>query len=39
MLSYHFCEKYGENQSAYLDINNYNLKHKTKMTFIVLFEP
>lgn len=30
MLSYHFCEKYGENQSAYLDINNYNLKHKNK---------
>ncbi|WP_455720376.1 Abi family protein [Agathobacter sp.] len=24
MFSYHFCEKYGENQSSYLDINNYN---------------
>lgn len=30
MLSYRFCEKYGENQSAYLNINNYNLKHKNK---------
>ena len=24
MFSYHFCEKYGEQQSMYLDINNYN---------------
>lgn len=28
MISYNFCEKYGENQSAYLDENNYNLSKK-----------
>lgn len=27
MLSYYFCEKYGENQSAYLNIANYNNTH------------
>ena len=29
MLSYYFCEKYGEQQSAYLDVNNYNVTRKT----------
>ena len=29
MLSYYFCEKYGENQSEYLNPNNYNLTSKT----------
>ena len=28
MFSYHFCEKYGEQQSMYLDINNYNHTRK-----------
>ena len=30
MISYYFCEKYGENQSAYLDENNYNLSKKNE---------
>lgn len=30
MLSYYFCEKYGELESAYLNINNYNYNHKNK---------
>lgn len=25
MMSYYFCEKYGDNQNAYLNKNNYNL--------------
>ena len=29
MLSYYFCEKYGEQQSAYLNINNYNITPRT----------
>ena len=28
LLSYHFCEKYGENDTEYLDINNYTLTQK-----------
>lgn len=28
LLSYHFCEKYGENDTEYLDINNYTLTKK-----------
>ncbi len=28
MFSYHFCEKYGEQQSMYLNINNYNHTRK-----------
>ena len=28
LLSYHFCEKYGENDREYLDINNYTLTQK-----------
>lgn len=28
MISYYFCEKYGDNQSAYLDKNNYNLSKR-----------
>ena len=28
MLSYHFCEKYGENQAGYLTDTNYNLSRK-----------
>lgn len=28
MMSYYFCEKYGDNQSAYLDKNNYNLSKR-----------
>lgn len=28
MISYYFCEKYGENQYSYLDKNNYNLSKK-----------
>lgn len=31
LLSYHFCDKYGENQSEYLDINNYTVtRHNAK---------
>jgi abortive infection bacteriophage resistance protein len=30
MLSYYFSEKYGENQSAYLDENNYNLTQRNQ---------
>lgn len=29
MLSYYFCEKYGEQQTAYLNVNNYNITRKT----------
>lgn len=29
MLSYYFCEKYGELQTSYLDVNNYNITHRT----------
>lgn len=29
LLSYYFCDKHGESQSAYLDVNNYNLSKKT----------
>lgn len=29
LLSYYFCDKHGEKQSAYLDVNNYNLSKKT----------
>ena len=29
MLSYYFCEKYGEQQSAYLNTNNYNVTRRT----------
>lgn len=28
MISYHFCEKYGEHQSGYLTCTNYNLTRK-----------
>lgn len=28
MISYHFCEKYGEHQSAYLTDTNYNINRK-----------
>lgn len=28
LLSYHFCEKYGEKDTEYLDINNYTLTKK-----------
>lgn len=28
LLSYHFCEKYGENDTEYLNINNYTLTKK-----------
>lgn len=28
MMSYYFCEKYGDNQCAYLDKNNYNLSKR-----------
>ena len=28
LLSYHFCEKYGESDTEYLDINNYTLTKK-----------
>jgi len=31
LLSYHFCEKYGEQQSEYLNIKNYNLSSKNKV--------
>ncbi len=30
MLSYSFCEKYSENQSAYLDFHNYNISPKNQ---------
>lgn len=30
MFSYFFCQKYGENQAAYLDIQNYNYNKKTQ---------
>lgn len=28
MFAYYYCEKYGEQQSAYLDVNNYNQTQK-----------
>lgn len=28
MMSYYFCEKYGDNQNAYLNKNNYNLSKR-----------
>ncbi|MED9806070.1 MAG: Abi family protein [Lachnospiraceae bacterium] len=31
MLSYSFCEKYSENQSAYLDFHNYNISRYRKI--------
>ena len=30
LISYHFCEKFGENQVAYLNINNYNTSGKNR---------
>ena len=36
MISYYFCEKYGENQSAYLDEHNYNLSKKNDQ--VAIFE-
>lgn len=30
LVSYHFCEKYGENQGKYLDSSNYNLNKKNQ---------
>lgn len=30
MFSYFFCQKYGENQAAYLNIQNYNYNKKTQ---------
>lgn len=30
MFSYHFCEKYGEKQAFYLDVNNYNNSKKNQ---------
>lgn len=32
LMSYYFCEKYGESQSAYLDINNFNNTRRTYKT-------
>jgi len=31
MISYHFCEKYGEHQSGYLTDTNYNLNRKNNI--------
>ena len=36
MFSYHFCEKYGEQQSMYLDMNNYNHTKKNHRDLIRL---
>lgn len=36
MFSYHFCEKYGEQQSMYLDINNYNHTRKNHRNLVRL---
>lgn len=36
MFSYYFCEKYGEQQSMYLDINNYNLTPKNHQPLLHL---
>lgn len=30
MISYYFCEKYGESQTEYLDINNYTVSRKNQ---------
>ena len=30
MFSYHFCEKYGEQQCYYLDVNSYNYNKKNQ---------
>lgn len=30
MFSYHFCEKYGEQQNSYLSLNNYNYSKKNQ---------
>lgn len=30
LISYHFCEKFGENQAAYLNINNYNMSERNR---------
>lgn len=32
LMSYYFCEKYGESQSAYLNINNFNNTRRTYKT-------
>lgn len=32
LMSYYFCEKYGESQSAYLDTNNFNNTRRTYKT-------
>lgn len=32
LMSYYFCEKYGESQSTYLDINNFNNTRRTNKT-------
>ena len=36
MFSYYFCEKYGEQQSMYLNINNYNHTRKNHQNLIHL---
>lgn len=36
MFSYHFCEKYGEQQSMYLDMNNYNHTRKNHRDLVRL---
>ncbi|CUX33190.1 Abi family protein [Clostridium sp. C105KSO13] len=36
LMSYYFCEKYGESQSAYLDINNFNNTRRTYKTVLRL---
>lgn len=36
MLSYYFCKKYGEQQSMYLDMNNYNHTRKNHRSLVYL---
>lgn len=36
LISYHFCETYGESQKEYLDSNNYNVNKKNKSEIIKL---
>lgn len=39
MISYHFCEKYGETQTGYLTATNYNLNKKNNAAIQRLVHP
>ena len=32
LLSYHFCDRFGEAQDSYLDVNSYNYTRKSRYT-------